>query len=57
MVVSVLVLLEEPIGFEALPTSHIVDLESADVAVRVLLSVTILVSESEVSLRVRLTLE
>ena len=38
MVVSVLVLLEEPVSFEALPTSHIVDLESADMAVGQLLS-------------------
>ena len=38
MVVSVLELLEEPVGFEALPTSHIVDLESADKAIGQLLS-------------------
>ena len=38
MVVSVLELLEEPVGFEALPTNHLVDLESADVAVGQLLS-------------------
>ena len=57
MVVSVLVLLEKPVGFKALPTSHIVDLECTDMAVGVLLSVKILVSESEVSLSIGLTLE
>ena len=49
MVVGVLVFLEEPVCLKAPPTNNFVDLEGANMAIGILLSVEVPVSQTKVA--------
>ena len=49
MVVGVLVFLEEPVCLEAPPANNFVDLEGANMAIGILLSVEVPVSQTKVA--------